>query len=162
MWVEKYPEAMKVISANPLFELGSHSYAHKAYANPCYSLEPIQEEEKIKDIGASQFLIEQYTKKRVLLFRFPGGCFGPGDLGLLKLAGTKVIAWDVVADDGFNADEKAIIQRVVSRTKKGSIIVMHMNGYPNEPVDYLAVPKIINELRSRGFEFVTVSNLLNF
>lgn len=162
MWVEQYPEVVKELSSNPLFEMGSHSYAHKAYSSPCYSLDPILEEDKIQDIGASQFLIEHYSKKKTVLFRFPGGCFGPGDLALLKLAGAKAIAWDVVADDGFSADTKGIVQRVVSRTKNGSIIVMHMNGFPNEPVDFIAVPEIVKELRARGFEFVTITKLLNF
>lgn len=160
LWVEQYPDKTHEIASQPLFEIGSHSYTHRAYASPCYSLENLPDDRKIEDIGSSQLLIEKYTGKKTTLFRFPGGCFGPGDLALLKLAGAKAIAWDVVADDGFNSNERDIFNRVVSRAKNGSIIVMHMNGFPNEPVDYMVVPKIIDALKAKGFEFVKTSELL--
>lgn len=160
LWVEQYPDITKELASDALFEIGSHSYTHRAYASPCYALENLPDDRKIEDIGVSQLLIEKYTGKKTTLFRFPGGCFGPGDLALLKLAGAKAIAWDVVADDGFSSNENSIVDRVVSRVKNGSIIVMHMNGFPNEPVDYLAVPRIIEELKKNGFEFVKTSDLL--
>lgn len=160
LWVEQYPEITKELASKKLFEIGSHSYSHRAYSSPCYALEALPEDRKIEDIGASQMIIERYTGIKTELFRFPGGCFGPEDLALLKLAGANAIAWDVVADDGFNANERSIVERVTARVKNGSIIVMHMNGFPNEPVDYLAVPRIVETLRKNGFEFVTVSQLL--
>lgn len=162
LWVEQYPEITKELSSKSFLEIGSHSYSHRAYSFPCYALEALPEDRKIEDIGASQLIIEKYTNKKTRLFRFPGGCFGPGDLALLKLAGANAIAWDVVADDGFNSNENSIVGRVVNRVKNGSIIVMHMNGFPNEPVDYLAVPRIVETLKKEGFEFVKVSELLGF
>lgn len=160
LWVEQYPEITKQLASEPLLEIGSHSYSHRAYSSPCYALEKLPEDRKIEDIGSSQMIIEKYTGVKTVLFRFPGGCFGPEDLALLKLAGAKIIAWDVVADDGFNGDESSIVNKVVNSVKNGSIIVMHMNGFPNEPVDYLAVPRIVKTLKEEGFEFVKVSELL--
>src|SRR6266516_4162030 len=37
-WVERYPSETRRLAANPLFELGSHSYAHRAFHLPCYRL----------------------------------------------------------------------------------------------------------------------------
>lgn len=162
LWVEQYPNVTKELASDPLFEIGSHSFAHQAYSYPCYYLEELVADRKIEDIGSSQMIIEKYTGQKVKLFRFPGGCFSQTDLQLVSMAGMKTVAWDTVADDGFNPDENIIAGKVLSRAKNGSIIVMHMNGFPNEPVDYLAVEKIVNVLREKGIELVKVSELLNF
>ncbi len=161
MWTEVYPQEAKDLANDPLFEIASHSYAHKAFTNDCFGLPSLEDTEKIQDLGTSQFLLQHYTGVKTKLFRFPGGCYKIEDLDLLKKAGMTAIQWDVVANDGFNPNSEAIINNVVSNTRNGSIIVMHMNGFPNEPVDYIAVPQIINILREKGFEFVTVSTLLN-
>src|SRR5207247_8153826 len=33
-WVERYPEETHRIATDPLFEVGSHSYAHRAFHRP--------------------------------------------------------------------------------------------------------------------------------
>ncbi len=161
MWAEAYPQETKDLASDPLFEIGSHSYAHKAFTNDCFGLPSLEDTEKIQDLGTSQFMLQKFTGVKTKLFRFPGGCYKIKDLDLLKKAGMTAIQWDVVANDGFNPNPEIIINNVVSNTRNGSIIVMHMNGFPNEPVDYIAVPQIVKILREKGFEFVTVSTLLN-
>jgi peptidoglycan/xylan/chitin deacetylase (PgdA/CDA1 family) len=37
-WVERYPEETRRIATDPLFEVGSHSHAHRAFHLPCYGL----------------------------------------------------------------------------------------------------------------------------
>jgi peptidoglycan/xylan/chitin deacetylase (PgdA/CDA1 family) len=159
-WTEVYPDETRNLASDPLFELGSHSYAHKSFTNSCYSLEPIASDEKIQDIGTSQFMIEKYTGVKTKLFRFPGGCYSEDDLKLLKEAGMTAIQWDVVGGDGFNPNPEVILSNIVNKTQNGSIIVLHMNGFPNEPYDYFVVPQAVKILKEKGFEFVTVSQLL--
>ena len=38
LWIEAYSAATKELSADPLFELGNHSYSHGAFHSPCYRL----------------------------------------------------------------------------------------------------------------------------
>lgn len=159
-WIEMYPNETKDLASDPLFEIGSHSYAHKAYTSSCYGLLPLDDTEKIQDIGTSQYLVKQYTGTMPKLFRFPGGCYSQKDILLIQQAGMTTVQWDTVANDGFNSNSDAIVSNVVNSAKNGSIIVMHMNGFPNEPVDYIAVPQIIKILKAQGFEFVTTSELL--
>ena len=159
-WIEMYPNETMDLAGDPLFEIGSHSYAHKAYTPSCYGLLPLEDIEKIQDIGTSQYLIKQYSGFTPKLFRFPGGCYSQKDILLIQQAGMTAIQWDTVANDGFNPSPEAIVSNVVNGAMNGSIIVMHMNGFPNEPVDYIAVPQIIKILKARGFEFVTTSELL--
>src|ERR1700735_578125 len=41
LWIEAYSDVTKGLSADPLFELGSHSYSHGAFHSPCYRLSPV-------------------------------------------------------------------------------------------------------------------------
>lgn len=161
MWTEMYPSETQDLADDPLFELGSHSYAHMGFSGPCYSLPEMNSEDKIQDIGTSQFLLQKYTGKKIKLFRFPGGCYSLDDVLLVKKAGMTPVQWDVVAHDGFNSSTESILANILNNVKNGSIIVMHMNGFPNEPVDDIVVPQVIKILSDRGFQFVTVSQLLD-
>lgn len=160
MWIEQYPNESKDLGSDPLFELGSHSYAHKSFNGYCYGLGLLANNEKIQDIGYSQMILKKTTDINSKLFRFPGGCYGLDDVLLVEMAGEKVIQWDVVANDGFNNNTNLIVQNVINNVKNGSIIVMHMNGYPNDPKTAEAIPFIIYTLKNKGFEFVKVSDLL--
>ena len=51
-----------------------------------------------------------------------------------------------------------MITRVISQTRNGSIIIMHINGRGWHTAE--ALPTIIAKLREQGYELVTVSQLL--
>jgi peptidoglycan/xylan/chitin deacetylase (PgdA/CDA1 family) len=161
MWIEMYPQQTSELSQDPLFELGSHSYAHSSFISNCYGLTPLSEDEKIADVGTAQMLLRRYAGIGSKLFRFPGGCYSKSDVLLIRRTGQEVIQWDVVANDGFNTNKDAVVGNVLSQVKNGSIIVMHMNGFPNDPVTSQAVPMIIKSLKEKGYSFVTVSKLLD-
>jgi peptidoglycan/xylan/chitin deacetylase (PgdA/CDA1 family) len=59
-------------------------------------------------------------------------------------------------DPGVSAEE--IASTVKRRTRNGSILVMHANGRGRHTAE--ALPGMIEELRKRGFELTTVSDLL--
>ena len=73
----------------------------------------------------------------------------------------KTIMWDVepesYADIADDAD--AITRHVLENTRNGSIILLHVM-YRSRAASREALPKVIEGLRQRGFEFVTVSQLL--
>ena len=94
------------------------------------------------------------------LFRFPGGCYSEKDLDIVSSTGQVAIHWDVAGQDGFNTNTTAIVSNVVDNVKNGSIIVLHMNGYPNEPATATAIQLIISALNQQNYEFVTVSELI--
>ncbi len=64
----------------------------------------------------------------------------------------------VSGDPSKTVQAEAIRQGVVSRVKPGSIVVMHANGRGFHTAG--ALPLVIADLRKRGFEFATVSELL--
>jgi len=161
MWIELYPQGAKQLAENPLFELGNHSYSHPSFSGSCYGLAQITEDEKQPEIEHTQQLLFGLTNKQNTLFRFPGGCYAQDDINLLHKDALQPIQWDVVGDDGFNNDTQAIINNVLQNVQNGSIIVMHMNGYPNDPKTSEAIPTIVATLKERGYTFVTIDELLS-
>lgn len=161
MWIELYPEITQELSANPLFELGSHSYTDSSYAGFCYGLKQLPPTVRIEEIGATEKLLREHAHIDNRLFRFPGGCYTPDDVKLVNSANDTVVHWDVIGADGFNANTNQIIHNVVDNTQNGSIIVLHMNGMPTAPKTADALPQIISQLKAKGFVFVKVSELLH-
>ncbi len=160
LWMETYPAITKDLAKDPLFELGNHSYSHPSFSGTCYGLPQVPQDELIEEVALPERMLREVTGKPNIFFRFPGGCFDTQGINIAKLAGDQVIQWDVVGGDGFNANGQQITHNVVDHVQNGSIIVMHMNGIPNEPETAIVMPTIIAELRAKGFEFVTVSELL--
>jgi peptidoglycan/xylan/chitin deacetylase (PgdA/CDA1 family) len=80
-------------------------------------------------------------------------------LQAIAAAKVTVIEYDVVSGDAFNNDPNAIVRNVLTQSRPGSIIVMHITQ-ANAPATAEALPRIIAGLRATGFEFRTVSALL--
>lgn len=160
LWIEAYPETAKQLGQNPLFELGNHSYEHYSFDGSCYGLSILPDDQKMESITKTIGLLKTVVDVQDKFFRFPGGCYNDAALKTVHEAGLIPIQWDVAADDGFNDNGQSIIDKVLSQTQNGSIIVLHMNGVPNEPQTANVLPEIIQKLKDKGFEFVTMSELL--
>jgi peptidoglycan-N-acetylglucosamine deacetylase len=70
-----------------------------------------------------------------------------------------VIQWDVVSGDPFATAAAPIVHAVLSQVKPGSIVVMHVTEGNAQFTDE-ALPPILDGLRAKGLEPVTVSQLL--
>lgn len=162
LFIELFPEQTRMLAANPLFELGNHSYSHPSFQGFCYGLSQISDSEDMDQIEKTQKLLKNVAHVINYIFRFPGGCYSEHDLNIVReRAHMMIVHWDVVGGDGFNVNAQSIINNVVSRTQNGSIIVLHANGAPTAPKTKEALPHIISELKAKGFEFVKVSDLLH-
>ncbi|MNT35256.1 Peptidoglycan-N-acetylglucosamine deacetylase [compost metagenome] len=135
-------------------QLGNHSYAH---SNMMF-MGPARIREEIERTDAA---IRAAGYEGEIMFRPP---YGKKLLTLpwyLSRHDRKTIMWDVepesfpdVADDAA-----ALASHVIEQTRNGSIIIMHVM-YRSREVSRQALPLIIDGLRQRGFEFVTVAQLL--
>ena len=74
----------------------------------------------------------------------------------------KSITWDVEPDSfpEIEKDANKIVQYVLANVKPGSIILLHVM-YPSRKESLKSVKGIIAGLKSRGYEFKTVSELLS-
>lgn len=160
LWIEAYSEATKALGADPLFELGNHSYSHGAFHSPCYGLFPTAESNQTAEVQKTDDLLKKYAVSYQKYFRFPGLCSDAPSTKRVEDQGYAVIGGDVDGADAFEKSPKWITSAVVAHVRPGSIVVLHLHGGPNAPQTAAALPDIITKLRSAGYSFVKVSDLL--
>lgn len=127
-------------------ELADHTMNHVNY--PGYS--------QIADAAART---AEYTHFRPCLFRPPSGAVDGAVLSSAASLGMRTVLWDVDPSDWTNPGSAAVYSRIVGAARPGSIILMHDGGGPRNGT-LEALPRIIDTLRSRGYRFKTVTELL--
>ncbi len=147
-WTEKYPEYVKKIS-DAGHEIGTHSATHPYMSR-------LSETEIKKELETSSQAITKITGKPVEVFRPPYGDYDDLLIDTANAMGLYPIQWDVDSLDWKNLSASDILERIASKTKSGSIILMHNNGLHTAE----ALPLVIDTLRGKGFEFVTVGELI--
>jgi peptidoglycan/xylan/chitin deacetylase (PgdA/CDA1 family) len=160
LWIEAYSDVTHELSADPLFELGSHSYSHGAFHSPCYTLFPIPEAKQVDEIQKTDALLKKYTVSYKKYFRFPGLCYDAQSAKKVTDQGYTVIGGDVDGADAFVNSPKWTASDIVANVHPGSIVVLHMHGGRNAPDTAAALPDTIKRLRAEGYTFVKVSDLL--
>lgn len=71
------------------------------------------------------------------------------------------VGWRVSAPDWtLDATEEAVYRAVVDNVYPGAIVEMHLDGPATETSTALALPRIIEDLRAREYEFVTIGEML--
>jgi peptidoglycan/xylan/chitin deacetylase (PgdA/CDA1 family) len=127
-------------------EIGNHTTHHTEF--PGYG-----------DIAPTTSLIASITHFRPCLFRPPGGAVDSAVIAAAGADGLRTVTWDVDPADWSNPGSAAVYGRVVGATQPGSIVLMH-DGGGNRSGTLAALPSIVDTLRSRGYRFETVTELL--
>jgi len=89
-------------------------------------------------------------------FRAPYGLRNEAVLQAAADAGFRHIYWSQDTGDANGATTQQIIDRALGAARNGAIILMHCTLSTTEA----ALPTIISELRNRGYELVTIPELL--
>jgi peptidoglycan/xylan/chitin deacetylase (PgdA/CDA1 family) len=161
MWMEQYPDRTRQLAADPLFELGTHTYDHRGFTKHCYTLGTVPAADMLADVRKAVDILDKLDPHATRWFRFPGGCYDGTALHELARSGVTAVGLDVPGADGFAKSPKPIIKQVLTHAGNGSIVVLHMHGGDNAPFTDEAVPDIVRTLRARGFTLVTVSQLMS-
>ena len=170
-WMVHHPERAAQLMSDPLFEIGTHGWAH---ANLHVTTGQGVDDEIGGGIAAfdvtRRALAERSCARRApadlaripaapKLFRFPFGTCTPEALSVVAREGQLAIQWDVVTGDpDRHITPEAIARTVLAQSRPGSIIVAHANGRGLRTAE--ALPLFVPQMRARGFEFVTVGELL--
>lgn len=160
MWAELYPDIIKQLAVDPLFEIANHSYSHPGFTPHCFTLTSITDTAKNDQIDKPQQILSRLTGQPPQYFRFPGGCQSDTDVKLVNSHGLTVVGWDVASTDAFNTNQNSIVRQVETKTQNGSIIVFHFHGNRNAPRTADALEQIIPFLKNKGFHFVKISDLI--
>jgi len=160
LWIQRYPDVTHRLAADPLFELGSHSYAHVGFRPGCYGLGTLRPDQMADDVQHSFDVLRRFTDHPVPYFRFPGGCYDATALAAIRGTGVTVIQYDVASGDAFGTSVNAIVRGTLAQVTNGSIVVMHLTGGNTAPLTARALPAIVDGLRAKGYQLVTVSQLI--
>lgn len=161
LWARAYPDVVRSLARDPLFELENHSMDHSAFQDPCFGLPVVTSEaEKRREVVDAAQAITEVSGVMPRYFRFPGGCYDAADLKLVRELGHEPVQWDTVSGDAFHTRANDVVQDVLRGVRPGSIVVLHVNGAPNAPATAQALRILIPELRDRGYRLVTLRSLL--
>jgi peptidoglycan/xylan/chitin deacetylase (PgdA/CDA1 family) len=127
-------------------ELGNHTYNHKHYG----------EKVTAKDISKASSAIKKCCGKAPTIFRCPGGNVTKVIEEECKKEKMPLAHWSVDTQDWKSHDAKKIYKRTMDGVYDGAIILMH--DIYEETAD--AVEKIVPELVKRGYQVVTVSEMI--
>lgn len=162
-WAQSHEQRAMQLLADPLFEVGNHTYDHA-------NLDKADAAKVAQEIGRTETVLQGLrarvaamcpaagTPVRSGLFRFPYGACSPESLAAVRAMGETPIQWDVVSGDPSGIGAAPMAKGVLERVKPGSIIVMHANGRGKHTAE--ALKTIIPKLKAQGYRFVTVSALL--
>ena len=91
---------------------------------------------------------------RPRFFRSPVGLRHPLLGPYLKDAGLEYVSWSIRTRDTLTANSSVLAQRILGKAASGDIILLHDHLPAGADVMLEALPRVIDELRERGFEFV--------
>ncbi|MEU0661855.1 polysaccharide deacetylase family protein [Streptomyces lavendulocolor] len=146
--VDRHPDVVRRIAAEG-HEVANHTWSHRILTD----LEP---DEIRQELSRTQEAIERLTGRKPTLMRPPQGRTDDTVSRISRELGLAQVLWSVTAKDYSTTDSALIRKRTLDGAKKDGIILLHDIYDGTVP----AVPGIIDELKERGFTFVTVPQLL--
>lgn len=150
-WTASHPEIAKRIKSLG-YEIGNHGHRHDDF--------PKHPNSWITDqVGKSEKIIKETTGVKTNLIRTPNGAFDKRVVDHLNKMGYTVIQWNTDSLDWMRPGPAKITKRVLDRAVPGDIILMHASDSALQTID--ALPSIIDGLRQKGYDFMSVSELIN-
>ncbi|SDI46879.1 Peptidoglycan/xylan/chitin deacetylase, PgdA/CDA1 family [Alteribacillus bidgolensis] len=135
--------------------IGNHSWDHS-------KLPGLTDKQLIESIQSTTMEIEKITGADTDLFRPPYGSINDQQVTLLHEHGYRLIMWGIDTIDWSGSSAKTILSRVIEQATPGGIVLQHTIRVPEKLDETIkALPHIINQLRLKGFELVTVPILLD-
>ena len=143
--VEQYPELIERMHEEGHL-IGNHTYSH-------LQLNRNNGEAFKEELIKTNELIEELTGQEVQYVRPP---YGSWDKKFEKELNMFPVLWNIDPLDWCSDNVACIVQKVTSKAKENSIILMH-DEYKSTVT---AALQIIDALQKEGYEFVTVDEIL--
>lgn len=157
-WTEAHPDLARRIASS--YPVGNHSVTHPAFTT-------LSDAQVRREVGDAEGTITRIAGRSPRpLFRFPFGDRDARTIRLVNDAGYGSIRWTVDTlgwkgtSGGMSAS--AVVDRVVATAGPGQIVLLHVGSHPTDgsTLDADALPRIISELKARGYRFVTLPEAL--
>ncbi len=149
--VEAHPDIVAQAVADG-HEIASHAYSHKRLNR----LTPAEVKAEFEQFEAIIRPIASPPK----FFRPPDGAYNDGVVALARERGYTTVLWSIDTGDWRCPPVAQVVEAAVSNAKPGGIILMHDGQYPLPTPQ--AAGLIIDKLRSQGYQFLTMSELMQY
>jgi len=146
---EAQPELIRAMMSGG-HEIENHTYTHPRL--PTLSIEQAESE-----LAKGAAVVLAMTGKQSMYFRPPGGRSDDGTKIAAARLGLTSIFWTIECSSYEGAKYEQLADHVIKGASDGAIVLMH-NG---EPATTSALPRIVNQLKAEGYEFVTLSEILS-
>lgn len=143
--VERYPETVKR-EARDGHLIGNHTYTHVDICK-------LPDEAAKEELGRTNELLKELLGEEPQYVRPP---FGSWQKKLEAEVGMIPVLWTIDTLDWTTDNVDEIVNRVVTEARENDIILMH--DYYKSSVQ--AALEIVDALQAKGFEFVTVDEIL--
>ncbi|WP_239328047.1 polysaccharide deacetylase family protein [Paenibacillus sp. ACRRX] len=152
--VKQHPEVVKKIIAEG-HEIANHTFSH-TYFNARSTASFIRQE-----IERTQLAVYEVTGAKPTLFRPPGGNYNDRIINTAHLLGLKSVMWSWHQDtkDWTHPGVGKICDKVLKNAHNGDIVLFH-DYVPGKTQTKQALETILPELQKKGFQLVTVSELI--
>ncbi|MCS7465021.1 polysaccharide deacetylase family protein [Paenibacillus doosanensis] len=152
--VQMYP-AIAIREVNEGHEIANHTFDH-------HYLKNVSPQKLVDEIRQTQEVIFDITEQIPHVFRPPGGFYNDALLNMTKEDKLTVVMWSWYQDtkDWKRPGVNKIVKTVLSNVHNGDIILFHdLEGDCSQTVAALKI--ILPELKKQGYQFVTVTDLIN-
>jgi len=146
---DQWPHLVKRI-ADEGHAIGNHGYFHRKlhFKSPSYVR---------NDLSLGTQAIERASGYHPRFFRAPHGFRSPWVSSIARSLGQRTVGWSFGVWDSDKPGADVIVERILARTKAGSILLLHDgDGYDpggDRAQTAQAVPVIVDRLVAQGYRF---------
>jgi len=133
-------------------EIGIHTWGHA-------NLTHLSSGAIISDLGRCRSTLESLTDEKVRVMRPPYGAINARARSAIGQTGLRVVMWTADTNDWRRPGADVIYSRIMNGASPGAIILCH-DGGGSRTGTVAAVRRAVPALQARGYELLTVSQLL--
>jgi len=150
-WAERHPNILEQISEDE-HDIGMLGYRYQSYLQ--------QEPEEVReDLLQARETFGKLGLEDIELLRPPNGHFNEEIIQMAEELNYQVVHWNVNPNDWENPGTDDIVNTVMGETEGGDIILMHASDSVKQTTNALDI--ILPGLKEKGFEFATITKLMN-
>lgn len=159
-WAERFPALARRIARR--YPVANHSMTHPRFT----TLSDAAIRTEVRRAAAA--IATASGASVVPYFRFPYGDRDARTIDAVNRLGYVAVRWtvDTLGWEGRAAGitVSTVVDRVLGAARPGEIVLMHVGSNPDDgsTLDADALPRVIRELRERGYTFVTLPTAFGY